>query len=128
MRPMAGTEARVVPEIPGPRSRALRERQAPFLAPGVQQISTLAGIALHRGEGAIVEDVDGNRYLDFAAGIGVSSIGHGHPALAEAIATQASRIAAGSFTSEARVSLLERIASVMARAGFPSLRRTQLYS
>src|SRR5207248_6910856 len=120
------TFARVSGELPGPRSRAVVERERPLLAPGIQAISTLAGLAFAGGEGAVLEDLDGNRFLDFVAGLGVASIGHGHPALASALAAQAARLTAGSFASEARASLVERIAAELARAGFPSLRRTQL--
>src|SRR5581483_6016946 len=120
--------SRVNGALPGPRSRAVVERERPLLAPGIQAISTLAGLAFAGGEGAVLEDLDGNRFIDFVAGIGVASIGHGHPALAAALASQAALLTSGSFASEARASLLERIAGEMARAGFPSLRRTQLYS
>jgi 4-aminobutyrate aminotransferase / (S)-3-amino-2-methylpropionate transaminase / 5-aminovalerate transaminase len=115
-------------EIPGPRSRAILERERPNLAPGIQSISTLAGIAIDRGEGAHLIDADGNSYLDFVAGICVSSIGHGHPALAEALGRQASRVTATSFACEERAELLERIAQVAGRLGAGNLRRTQLYS
>jgi 4-aminobutyrate aminotransferase-like enzyme len=120
--------ARVNGPIPGPRSRAIIERERPHLAPGIQSISTLAGIAIDRGEGARLVDVDGNVYLDFVAGICVSSLGHGHPALAEALARQASRMSATSFASEERAELLERIAQQTGRIGDGKLRRTQLYS
>lgn len=112
-------------EIPGPRSRALAAAEAVHLAPGIQQISTLSGLALSHGEGAVVVDVDGNAFLDFVAGIGVASIGHGHPALAQAVGAQAARLSAGSFPSEPRLELLERIAS---NAPHPALRKIQLYS
>src|SRR6478735_12073444 len=85
--------------IPGPRSRAIVEREKPYLAPGIQQISTLAGLALEGGDNAVVIDADGNRYLDFVAGIGVASIGHGHPALAEALQKQALKLTSGSYAS-----------------------------
>jgi 4-aminobutyrate aminotransferase-like enzyme len=114
--------------IPGPRSKALTERERPFLAPGIQSISQLAGIALHGGDGAVLEDADGNRFIDFVAGICVASLGHGHPALAQALDQQARRVSAGSFTTEARVELLERIASQTSKIGSGALRRTQLYS
>jgi 4-aminobutyrate aminotransferase-like enzyme len=120
--------AQVKTALPGPRSRALTEREKPFLAPGIQSISQLAGIALDGGEGAVIQDADGNRFIDFVAGICVASLGHGHPALAEALDRQARRIAAGSFTTEARVELLERIAGETSRIGSGALRRTQLYS
>jgi 4-aminobutyrate aminotransferase-like enzyme len=114
--------------LPGPRSRALVAREAGLLAPGIQTISTLAGIALDGGEGALVRDADGNTFLDFFAGVGVASIGHGHPALAAALAAQAAKLSATSFASEARARLLERIAAATAASGLPALRRTQLYS
>lgn len=116
---------RIRTEIPGPRSRALRDAEAPYLAPGTQALSQLAGLALDSGEGALLHDVDGNTFIDWVAGIGVASIGHGHPALATALAQQAGRLAAGSFTTAPRVELLQRIAQV---APHPDLRRTQLFS
>jgi 4-aminobutyrate aminotransferase-like enzyme len=115
-------------KIPGPKSQALLAREKPFIAPGIQSISQLAGIALDGGEGAIVQDVDGNRFIDFVAGICVASLGHGHPALAEALDKQARKISAGSFATEARVELLERIASQTQKIGSGKLKRTQLYS
>src|SRR6185436_9363798 len=74
------------------------------------------------------EDVDGNRFIDFVAGICVASLGHGHPALAEALDKQARKVSASSFTSEARVELLERIATQTGKIGSGKLKRTQLYS
>lgn len=103
----------------------MRELEAPYLAPGTQALSQLAGLALDAGEGALLHDVDGNTFIDWVAGIGVASIGHGHPGLAAALAQQAGRLAAGSFTTAPRVELLQRIAQV---APHPDLRRTQLFS
>jgi len=120
--------ARVQGPVPGPKSRAITERERPNLAPGIQSISTLAGIAVDRGEGSRIIDVDGNVYLDFVAGICVSSLGHGHPALAEALGRQAARMSASSFACEERAELLERIAQQTGRIGSGKLRRTQLYS
>jgi 4-aminobutyrate aminotransferase-like enzyme len=120
--------ARVAGPLPGPRSQALLERERPFLAPGIQSISSLAGIALDGGEGALLRDLDGNTFIDFVAGICVASLGHGHPALGAALAAQAARISAGSFATEARVELLERIAGETSKIGSGALRRTQLYS
>jgi len=120
--------ARIRTEVPGPRSRALVERERAVLAPGIQQISTLAGIAVDGGEGALLSDADGNTFIDFAAGIGVASLGHGHPALARALGEQAARVSSTSFASEARVRFLERVAACTARIGKGELRRTMLYS
>jgi 4-aminobutyrate aminotransferase/(S)-3-amino-2-methylpropionate transaminase len=120
--------ARVSGPLPGPRSRAIVEREQPYLAPGIQSISTLAGIAVDHGDGAKIVDADGNVFLDFVAGICVSSIGHGHPALAEALGKQAARMTATSFACEERVELLERIGTQAGRIGNGKLKRTQLYS
>jgi 4-aminobutyrate aminotransferase / (S)-3-amino-2-methylpropionate transaminase / 5-aminovalerate transaminase len=120
--------AHIATPLPGPKSRAIVEREQPFLAPGIQQISTLAGLAFEGGKGALVIDADGNRFIDFVAGIGVASIGHGHPALAEALFKQASKVTSGSYASQARASLLERIAQQTGQIGSGRLVRTMLYS
>jgi 4-aminobutyrate aminotransferase-like enzyme len=113
-----------ITEIPGPRSQALRAREAPLLAPGTQWVWNLAGLAMERGEGAHLIDVDGNCFIDFFAGIGVCSIGHGHPRYVQAIAEQAARVSVGSFTTPARVRLLEQVAALTP----PPLKRVSLYS
>ena len=117
--------AKVQTALPGPRSQALVAAEREYLAPGTQAVSQMAGIAVDHGQGALLVDVDGNTFVDFMAGICVASLGHGHPALAQALGEQASKIAAGSFTSEPRRQLLERIAKI---TPYPSLKRTQLYS
>jgi 4-aminobutyrate aminotransferase/(S)-3-amino-2-methylpropionate transaminase len=119
---------RVDGPLPGPRSRAIVAREAALLAPGIQRISTLSGLAFAGGEGALLVDADGNRFLDFFAGMGVASLGHGHPALVRALGEQAARISATSFASEARARLVERIAAACAPLSGGALRRTQLYS
>lgn len=117
--------AKITTEIPGPTSRSLCQEESQYLAPGIQQISTLAGLAMAGGEGALLLDVDGNRFIDWVAGIGVASIGHGHPALAQALFEQASQLSSTSFASPARLELLRRIVE---HAPHPSLDRVQLYS
>lgn len=123
--PPARLFARVRGDIPGPRSQALRAAEAEHLAPGTQTVSQLSGLAFLAGQGALLTDVDGNTFIDWVAGIGVASIGHGHPALARALADQAARLSCGSFTTESRVELLARIAQL---SPDPALHRTQLYS
>ncbi len=125
---MTRTFAKVGTSLPGPKSRATVARETPYLAPGIQNVSLLAGLAFEGGEGAVLVDADGNRFLDFNAGIGVASIGHGHPALAEALSRQALKLTSGSYASEARASLLERIAQQTSRIGSGKLTRTMLYS
>lgn len=111
---------------PGPKSTKLIAEEAPFLAPGTQGVWQLAGLAMDRGEGARLKDVDGNWYLDFVAGICVAALGYGHKRQAQAIADQAQKLIVGSYTTEPRVSLLRRIAN-MTPKGF-GLNKIQLYS
>src|SRR5262245_21742295 len=111
--------------VPGPRSLALHAQEAALLAPGTQQIASLSRLAFSHGDGALVTDVDGNTFIDLSAGVGGGSLGHGHPALQQALSQQAARTSFGSFTTQPRLDLLRRVAQV---APAPHLRRTQLYS
>jgi 4-aminobutyrate aminotransferase/(S)-3-amino-2-methylpropionate transaminase len=110
--------------VPGPKSRALTEAEGHYIAPGLQRIAQLSGIAMERGRGCTLVDVDGNEYLDFFAGVAVASLGHSHPRFVAALIDQLERLAVGSFTSEPRLILLKTIAELAPGA----LRRTQLYS
>src|ERR1700730_6952168 len=96
--------------VPGPKSVELRKREDLHIAPGLQGYALMAGVAVDRAEGSALTDVDGNMFLDFIGGIGVDALGHGHPRVVGAIQRQAARAHVGSFTSEARVELLERLA------------------
>jgi 4-aminobutyrate aminotransferase/(S)-3-amino-2-methylpropionate transaminase len=111
-------------EIPGPKSQALVAQEAPFLAPGIQSISTLSGIAVASGEGSLVEDVDGNRYLDIAAGICVNALGHSHPRYLKILKDQIDEVTVGSLTTARRAEALRKVASHTP----PGLTRIQLYS
>src|SRR6185295_1361635 len=95
--------------VPGPKSRALREREDAHIAPGLQGYAIMAGVAVDHAEGSAVTDVDGNTFLDFIGGIGVNALGHSHPSVTAAIQRQVARASVGSFTSEARVDLVERL-------------------
>ena len=72
-------------------------------------------IPLVRGEGCTVWDADGRPYLDLIAGIAVSSLGHAHPAIVEAVSAQVARIAHTSnlFVNEPAVALAERLVSLL---------------
>ena len=59
-------------DIPGPKSRELLARRQEFVARGV---SSSMNVFAAKADGAIIEDVDGNRYIDFAGGIGAMNIG-----------------------------------------------------
>jgi len=74
--------------IPGPRSRALANRRTEAVPRGVSQLTP---IFVSRSEGAVIEDVDGNRYLDFAGGIGCLNAGHREPGVVAALHAQADR-------------------------------------
>jgi len=111
--------------IPGPRSRGLRKREDKHLAPGLQNFALLAGIAVKEARGSAVTDVDGNTLIDIIGGIGVNALGHSHPGYVQAIQAQLEKASVGSFTSEARVKLFERLAE---HRPSPSLHRAQLYS
>ncbi|GLZ10929.1 acetylornithine aminotransferase [Actinomadura sp. NBRC 104425] len=76
-------------------------------------------LALARGEGSRVWDADGNAYLDLIAGIAVSSLGHGHPALVEAVTAQVARLAHSSnlFLHEPEVLLAERLRGLLGGDG-----------
>src|SRR6202021_4224581 len=79
---------RILTALPGPRATQLIERDAQVLSPSYTRCYPLV---VARGEGAMIEDVDGNRFLDFNAGIAVTSTGHCHPKVVEAIEEQSKR-------------------------------------
>jgi 4-aminobutyrate aminotransferase-like enzyme len=111
--------------VPGPKSKELRAREDAHVAPGLQGYAIMAGIAVDHAEGATVTDVDGNTFLDFIGGIGVGALGHAHPTIVRAIQEQAAKASVSSFTTEARVELVERLAS---HAPAPGVHRVQLYT
>ncbi|TVL93001.1 aspartate aminotransferase family protein [Streptomyces sp. SAJ15] len=78
---------RVTGEVPGPRSREYLERQARRESTARSYPYRLP-IAIARAQGAYIEDVDGNVFLDFLAGAGVLSLGHNHPDVIAAVADQ----------------------------------------
>jgi 4-aminobutyrate aminotransferase len=106
---MAKDYPRIVTPPPGPRARALIERDARAMS---QNFSKDYPLAAERARGAMVEDPDGNRYLDFAAGIAVVATGHSHPAVVAAIQAQAERflhMCATDFYYDNIVELAERL-------------------
>jgi 4-aminobutyrate aminotransferase-like enzyme len=111
--------------IPGPHSQELRKREDEHLAPGLQNFALLAGIAVSEARGSAVTDADGNTLIDIIGGIGVNALGHSHPDYVRAIQNQLERASVGSFTSGARVTLVEQLAE---HRPSPSLHRVQLYS
>jgi len=80
---------RLITALPGPKAKQVIEADAKFMSPSMTREYSLVA---KRGQGAIVEDVDGNVFLDFAAGIAVCSTGHCHPKVVEAIQKQAAEL------------------------------------
>jgi 4-aminobutyrate aminotransferase len=76
-------------DLPGPRGRQLIADDERYTSPSYTRVYPLA---VERGEGAMIEDVDGNRFLDFTAGIAVCSTGHCHPRVVAAIEQQAKKL------------------------------------
>ncbi|MGB0652234.1 MAG: acetyl ornithine aminotransferase family protein [Thermoplasmatota archaeon] len=76
---------RIVKKIPGPEAKKIVKKDTRFLT----TTTKTAPVAALRGRGPVVEDVDGNVLLDFAAGIGVLNTGHCHPKVVKAIQDQA---------------------------------------
>jgi 4-aminobutyrate aminotransferase / (S)-3-amino-2-methylpropionate transaminase / 5-aminovalerate transaminase len=104
--------ARIVTEIPGKKSLAIYNEEQKYIAPGTQSIATSSKIVTAKGEGAIIEDIDGNRFIDFFAGVGVASLGYNHPVYVKNFSEQLAKIHVGSFTTESRAKLVKLLAEI----------------
>jgi 4-aminobutyrate aminotransferase/(S)-3-amino-2-methylpropionate transaminase len=96
-------------ELPGPRAGALIARRAGAV-PGA--VRCVYPIAISRGEGAMVEDLDGNIFMDWVGGVGVLNIGYSHPEVVRAVQEQAARYFHGManiVTHPGYVELAERL-------------------
>ncbi len=109
---------------PGPRSRAIVERERRVAAAGMQGFALYAGLAMARGQGSTLIDEDGQEYIDFIAGITIGSVGHCHPHYVEALKRQVEKLTFGSFTTETRTRFLEMLASLTPEG----LTRIQMFS
>ena len=79
----------IVTELPGPKARAHVAFDETWTSPSLPRAYPIVPV---RGEGLTVEDIDGNLFLDFAAGIAVTSTGHSHPQVVAAIKEQAAEL------------------------------------
>ena len=98
--------------LPGPNARAIIDRDRKFVSPSYTRDYPFV---IAHGEGAVVEDVDGNRFIDCAAGIAVNSTGVSHPDVVRAIAEQAQKfihMSGTDFYYEPQVRLAEELASI----------------
>lgn len=107
---------RTVPEVrtelPGPQAQLLLERDQRFMSPSYTRIYPLV---CARGSGAVIEDVDGNLFLDFTAGIAVTATGHCHPEVVAAIQDQAGKLihmSGTDFYYQPQIDLAQRIAEL----------------
>jgi 4-aminobutyrate aminotransferase len=107
----------LVTEVPGPKARAHVTYDESWTSPSLPRAYPIVPV---RGEGLTVEDIDGNLFLDFAAGIAVTSTGHSHPAVVGAIKEQAGDLihfSASDFYLPIYAETCQRIAELTPIAG-----------
>ncbi|MEH2217287.1 MAG: acetyl ornithine aminotransferase family protein [Nostoc sp.] len=108
----------LITSLPGPRAQAIVQRDRAVTSPSYTRDYPLV---VSRGQGCMVEDVDGNVFLDMTAGIAVTATGHAHPEVVKAIQEQSARLlhmSGTDFYYEPMVELAEQLAI---RAPFPQL-------
>ena len=105
---------RAVPDIrtplPGPRAQRLLDRDQQYVSPSYTRLYPLV---VERGSGAVIEDVDGNLFLDLTAGIAVTATGHCHPHVVAAVQDQAAKLihmSGTDFYYQPQIDLSERLA------------------
>jgi 4-aminobutyrate aminotransferase len=106
------TVPRIQTELPGPRAQALLERDHRYVSPSYTRLYPLV---VEQGSGAVIEDVDGNLFLDFTAGIAVTSTGHCHPEVVAAITDQANKLihmSGTDFYYQPQIDLSQRLAEL----------------
>jgi 4-aminobutyrate aminotransferase len=99
-------------DLPGPKAKALIERDRAVVSPSYTRSYPFV---MARGSGAVVEDVDGNVFLDCTAGIAVAATGHSHPDVVRAVTEQAQRflhMSGTDFYYEPQVKLAEELAAI----------------
>jgi 4-aminobutyrate aminotransferase/(S)-3-amino-2-methylpropionate transaminase len=102
----------VTESLPGPKAKAIIDRRANAIPSAIR---CAYPVAIHRGEGAMIEDVDGNHFLDWIGGVGVLNIGYSHPEVVDAVKEQAERYFHGMFnivTHEGYVALAEKLSDL----------------
>jgi 4-aminobutyrate aminotransferase len=103
--------------IPGPNARRILAGDEKYISPSYTRSYPMVA---RRGRGIVVEDVDGNEFFDFSAGIAVTSTGHCHPDVVAAIQKQAAELihmSGTDFYYEAMVTLAERLSKIAPMPG-----------
>src|SRR5512140_3885334 len=103
--------------LPGPNAKRVLEGDQKYISPSYTRSYPMVA---KRGRGIVVEDVDGNEFFDFSAGIAVTSTGHCHPEVVAAIRKQAGELihmSGTDFYYESMVTLAERLSRVAPMRG-----------
>ena len=104
---------RILVTPPGPQSDEYHRRCTRHFK-GLSSQVKLFPVAFESGNGCVLVDVDGNRYIDFSSGIYVTTLGHCHPKVSEAVAKYAGQLMnAHDFTTRIKTLLVEKLASVL---------------
>ena len=108
-----GDVPRVVVEPPGPKSRELHARAAAIMKGYSSQVR-LFPVCFEKGHGVTLTDVDGNTYIDFSSGIYVTTLGHCHPKVTEAVQKAAGTLMnCHDFTTPIKARLLEKLVEIL---------------
>lgn len=108
---------RMVTEFPGPKSREILQGHEEFVA---KPISVHFPVVAEYAEGALITDVDGNRYIDLMGGVGVMNVGHRHPKVMDAISSQIDKFVHTDYSVlpyEPLISLARRLADLVPGTG-----------
>jgi 4-aminobutyrate aminotransferase/(S)-3-amino-2-methylpropionate transaminase len=111
------TSISLLTRFPGPRSAEILARKARVVA---DPLDVHVPAVIDHGEGAVITDVDGNRLIDFSAGLGCQLVGYSHPKVVEAVQRQAARVSHTDFSVipyEVYVELAERLLALTGIAG-----------
>lgn len=103
----------ITESVPGPKSKDLIDRRHEAVP---DAIGCAYPVAIKRGEGAMIEDLDGNYFLDWVGGVGVLNVGYSQPTMVEAVKEQAERFFHGMFnivTHEGYVALAEKLNEIV---------------
>ncbi|MCC6424027.1 MAG: aspartate aminotransferase family protein [Phycisphaerales bacterium] len=104
---------KMVTAAPGPKSKSLHDRCTKYFK-GLSGQVKLFPVAFESGHGCTLTDVDGNQYIDFSSGIYVTTLGHCHPKVSEAVAKHASQLMnAHDFTTPIKTKLVEKLAEIL---------------
>jgi 4-aminobutyrate aminotransferase / (S)-3-amino-2-methylpropionate transaminase / 5-aminovalerate transaminase len=107
----------IVTDVPGPRSAQVLARKRQVVA---DPLSCYVPVVIHEGRGALLTDLDGNTFIDFAGGVGCLAVGHAHPRVVAAVQEQVQRFTHTDFTVvpyEVYVELAERLCAMTPIAG-----------